>query len=56
MLPELTIFYPFFLNSGAKTQTFVFAHKCFRRKVSETPDFLMKVKNLYRDITKRAHF
>ncbi len=44
MLPEINNLLSFFLNSGAKIQTFVFAHKYFRRKVSETPDFLMKVK------------
>ena len=40
----------------AKIQPFVFAHKYFRRKVSEIPDFLMKVKNLYRDITKKRPY
>ena len=30
----------------------MFAHKYFRRKVSEHPDFLIKVKNLYIPVTK----
>ena len=30
----------------------MFAHKYFRRKVSERPDFLIKVKNLYIPVTK----
>ena len=30
----------------------MFAHKYFGRKVSEHPDFLIKVKNLYIPVTK----
>ena len=32
----------------------MFAHKYFRRKVSEHPDFLIKVKNLYIPVTEEG--
>lgn len=51
--PEITNLLSFFLNSDAKIQLSVFEHKLFRRKVSKSTDFLIKVKNLYRDVTKR---
>ena len=54
--PEITNLLSFFLNSDAKIQLSVFAHKLFGRKVSKSTDFLMKVKNLYRDVTKRRYF
>ncbi len=50
--PDIINLLSFFLISDAKVRTFVFAHKHFRRKVSEHPDFLIKVKNLYIPITK----
>ena len=40
----------------AKVQLFVRTHKHFRRNVSKSPVFLIKVKNIYILITKTGYF
>ena len=41
---------------GAKVQLFVCAHKHFRRNVSKSPFFLIKVKDIYIPVTKTGYF
>ena len=52
--PDIINLLSFFLISDAKVRAFVFAYKYFRRKVSEHPDFLIKVKNLYISVTEEG--